>query len=50
MIVILVQTEDAQAAAQVADCADETGACRTVVIDDGVVTRGAPTTRNGGGQ
>lgn len=42
MIVILVQTEDAEAAAQVVHCADETHACTTVVIEDGVVTRGAP--------
>lgn len=41
MIVIVVQTEDAEAAAQVVTEADETGHCRTVVIDDGVVTRGS---------
>lgn len=41
MIVIVVQTEDAEAAAQVVAQADETGYCRTVVIDDGVVTRGS---------
>ena len=47
MIVILVQTEDAEAAAQVVHAADATGACRTVVIDDGVVTRDAATTNGG---
>lgn len=47
MIVILVQTEDAEAAAQVVNCADETH-CSVVVIEDGVVTRGAAT--NGGSQ
>lgn len=44
MIVILVQTEDAEAAAQVVHCADETNDCSVVVIDNGVVTRGAHTT------
>lgn len=48
MIVILVQTEDAQAAAQVVNCADDAGDCSVVVIDNGVVTRGAQTTTNGG--
>lgn len=48
MIVILVQTEDAAAADQVVNCADETGCCTTVVIDNGAVTRGAPVNTNGG--
>lgn len=47
MIVILVQTEDAEAAAQVVNCADEVGSCSVVVIADGVVTRGAPAATNG---
>lgn len=38
MIVILVQTEDAEAADQVADCVETIG-CEFVVLDRGVVTR-----------
>jgi hypothetical protein len=48
VIVILVQTEDAAAGDQVVNCADETGRCTIVVIENGTVTRGAPTTANGG--
>lgn len=48
MIVIVLQTEDAQVADQVVRCADDTGNCRVVVIDNGVVTRGAPAPTNGG--
>ena len=38
MIVILVQTEDAEAASRVADCVENVG-CEFVVLDKGVVTR-----------
>ena len=46
MIVILVQTEDAAAAEQVADYADEAG-CKFVVLDNGVVTRQSPAPNEG---
>lgn len=42
MIVMLIQTEDADAAARVVAQADIEG-CVSVVIEDGVVTRPAPT-------
>jgi hypothetical protein len=48
VIVILVQTEDATAADRVVNCVDEINGCSVVVIDNGVVTRSAPTTSDGG--